>query len=237
MEMRFVEPGGGCWPTAAQELLLDAATGRRSVANIWPAYERAKSTRHINSGEMRLYPLVASRLTQADRHQAYWSVLTRARMTALARHAIVRRHIDEVLDLFAVNGIDVIVTKGFALIASVYRDCALRPAADVDLVVRPQQLVQAIALTEKLGAQPMHKHPTLTPSVLKFRCSGFDYAFPDGTGLDIHINLRREVVFIDDVLQRFWKNSRPTKWDGRLWNVPSRTWLLSEAIAHGLKWN
>jgi hypothetical protein len=237
MEMRFVEPGGGCWPTAAQELLLDAATGRRSVADIWPAYERAKSTRHINSGEMRLYPLVASRLTQADRHQAYWSVLTRARMTALARHAVVRRHIDEVLDLLEKRGIEAIVMKGFAMIASTYRDGSLRPAGDIDIMVHPKDLADAIMLLQNLGARPTAHHPALTPNVLRYRSAGFDFAFPNAGACDIHIHPRKEVMFLPGVTLGFWKDGRRVDWDGRSWLVPSPNWLLVETILHGLRWN
>jgi len=58
------------------------------------------------------------------------------------------------LDLFAVHGINAIPFKGPVLAASVYRDLSLRPFSDLDLLVNPNDLLKAGDLLASLGYQP-----------------------------------------------------------------------------------
>jgi len=61
----------------------------------------------------------------------------------------------DILAAFANKGIEALVLKGLALGATVYSDPAARPAADIDLLVRPQHHPDAVAVLTGLGYEAM----------------------------------------------------------------------------------
>jgi len=60
--------------------------------------------------------------------------------TNWARNHVLTGHWAELMALLAQDGVDVITHKGLALIHTVYPDIALRPMADIDLLIRPADL-------------------------------------------------------------------------------------------------
>lgn len=63
------------------------------------------------------------------------------------------RQITEILQAFQEEGVQALVLRGPALARSVYPDPALRPSSDLDLLVEPEQVVQARRILEKLDYQ------------------------------------------------------------------------------------
>ena len=61
------------------------------------------------------------------------------------------RQLREIAAAFKAEEIQVLVLKGPALGRTVYPDPALRPASDLDLLARPEDMVQARAILEELG--------------------------------------------------------------------------------------
>jgi hypothetical protein len=68
-----------------------------------------------------------------------------------ARNALLYDELRRVLLAFRGKGIDVIVLKGAALAATVYRDRALRPMSDIDLLVRKERLEDAETSLVEMG--------------------------------------------------------------------------------------
>lgn len=64
------------------------------------------------------------------------------------------RVLERVAMRFNAAGIDVMVLKGAALNLTVFRQPDERPMGDLDLMVRPEQVHDAIALLEELGCRP-----------------------------------------------------------------------------------
>lgn len=67
------------------------------------------------------------------------------------RNEIMLAELGRLLELLAAAAIDVVVLKGAALIGLLYRDSALRPMTDIDLLVRPDQVEAAATLLRAEG--------------------------------------------------------------------------------------
>lgn len=74
------------------------------------------------------------------------------------QNALLLGHLGEVLLRFAEADVPVIVLKGADLAERVYDDVGLRPMADVDLLVRPERIGQAVAVLDALGFVPEDAH-------------------------------------------------------------------------------
>ncbi len=67
------------------------------------------------------------------------------------------RQLGEILDAFQGEGVRTLVLRGPALGWSVYPNPALRPGSDLDLLVLPEQIIQARAILEHLGYKCLSK--------------------------------------------------------------------------------
>jgi hypothetical protein len=103
------------------------------------------------------------------------------------------------------NGIDVVVLKGAHLAESVYRDAALRPMTDIDLLVRSRELARAEETLVELGfghqphvgvTGPFEHH--LEP----FRKTGT-------TTVEVHWNIEGNSPFKIDI-DGLWHRARPS---------------------------
>jgi len=88
------------------------------------------------------------------------SITDHMRMSFLeSRVRILRseRQLGEILDAFQGEGVRALVLRGPALAWSVYPNPALRPGSDLDLLVLPEQIIQARAILEHLGYKCLSK--------------------------------------------------------------------------------
>lgn len=79
--------------------------------------------------------------------------LTRRLAEGSARHLLMSRELGRVLRRFAAEGVAVIPLKGPFLADTLYPHPALRPFSDVDLLIRPEDLLCADALLVSLGCR------------------------------------------------------------------------------------
>lgn len=61
------------------------------------------------------------------------------------------KQLKEILEVFKTEGIRILVLKGSALARLTYSDPALRPSSDIDLLVKPIDMVRSRRLMEKIG--------------------------------------------------------------------------------------
>jgi hypothetical protein len=80
--------------------------------------------------------------------------LHRAYMQTGARNALVLRDLGRALDCLGRAGVPVLVLKGAALAEPVYRNPALRPMADIDLLVAPPDAQRALSALAETGRRP-----------------------------------------------------------------------------------
>lgn len=70
---------------------------------------------------------------------------------ALASNMALYDELKRILKLFNHEGLDVVLLKGAALAKTVYRNAALRPMTDIDILVRKKELPRAEILLNELG--------------------------------------------------------------------------------------
>ncbi len=102
-----------------------------------------------------VYPLMAYRLRKwpAECRPPGWVIdwLNRVFLYAAARSMRAGRQIQVVVDAFEAAGIPSVLLKGPALAWTVYPDPALRQSSDIDILVRPANVLVAENILESLG--------------------------------------------------------------------------------------
>ncbi|MFH1386587.1 MAG: nucleotidyltransferase family protein [bacterium] len=66
----------------------------------------------------------------------------------------VDKQMKEILKAFEQNDIQVLALKGVALARRIYKDPALRPTGDIDLLVEPEKVIKARDILAKIGYKP-----------------------------------------------------------------------------------
>lgn len=178
-----------------------------------------------------LYHHLSTRPEAAERLGPWWTTLTQQHLITLSHNL---RRWQEFLRLsaaLAAAGIDHVPLKGLLFMHTLYRDPALRPMDDTDLLVHEHQLKQALSLLDAHGyavrdrqslrfLQRWHYHVTLSP------------LRPGPFALELHWNLApprpRHVP-----IERFWERGVPLVIDGRrLLTWPTEEQLVALALHH-----
>jgi hypothetical protein len=114
----------------------------------------------LESVRQGVAPLLFRRVQVAGQSAAVPVEATRRlRQLALmsaAKNLRLYRELAEVLGVLRGVGIDVIVLKGAYLAQAIYKDLALRPMADVDLLVKKADLERTEAILAAMGYAPFH---------------------------------------------------------------------------------
>jgi hypothetical protein len=113
-------------------------------------------------------PLLFKRLKESGARDCVpsdaWERLRRAYFTNGDRNARLYRELQTVLQLLRGSGIKVVVLKGAYLAEAVYGDLALRPMADVDLLVPRADLARAGAVLLGMGGARLKRHDEAEPA-------------------------------------------------------------------------
>ncbi len=233
---RVVGQGSGCWPTPRQLLLIEGCVGRRDGDSAWLEYAAQVDEGGVNEGDVRLFPLLASRLSAEAGRDPRFGPLRRERLRAVASGARLERAARNANDFLTQAGIEFVVLKGFALTATVYREPGLRPFADIDLMVRPEAMPRIVELFQKAGWLPMRKYPDLTAERLIY-LRAFAFISPDGVEVEIHWRQRSAFQWDMRADRDFWASLQSVEWRDRTWHVPASDWMLLDTIEHGMEWN
>jgi hypothetical protein len=86
--------------------------------------------------------------------------LKQAYLATAARNSVLFRQLKGILEAFHAAGIPVIVLKGALLADTVYRERALRPMNDIDLLIREEDLEEAEDRLGRLGYEAAHDPET-----------------------------------------------------------------------------
>jgi hypothetical protein len=147
-------------PAEIETLVDDGALGHRSVD--WDALLAAARLHH-------LLPLLYERLKglNGDRiPAAVMAQLQGAYYANLLRNRRLGAELAEVIGALCREGVEAIVLKGGALAWTVYANPALRPMADLDLMIPPGEMERASTVLQSLGfhlcsSMPAHQVPFL----------------------------------------------------------------------------
>jgi len=128
------------------------------------------------------------------------------------------KQLQEIIEKFRDQGVRVLVLRGPALAFSLYPDPAMRPSGDLDLLVLPEQVVQARHILESLGYKCLAKRFEVARDFFREEC----FIHQNNPGNKFPVDLHwvhwelhpffkgSENVDIEDLFQRAWKVETPT---------------------------
>lgn len=124
-----------------------------------------------------------------------------------AANAVLARHWGEATEALRQAGVDTLTLKGMALANIVYAEPALRPMADLDLLVRPADRAVAVPTLRALG----YRTPGEAADFLGASRS-FAELVRDGTRIDLHWHAARYLRFegiVEVDHDGLWNRARP----------------------------
>lgn len=216
------------WPTRQQECLLRAALLQgRPALEAWEAWKAEANIAHVDAGSYRLLPLLYRALSRQRVGDPVLGILRGVYRRVWYDNQLLFHRVADVLRSFRENAIDVAVLKGAALAVLHYRDWGLRPMDDIDLLVRPRQLPNAVGVLTAAGFAP-------APGIDGPQSRGFYDA--QRRGIDLHWRVFPENPrTVSD--ESFWDGSVPITIHG----VPACALNASDQLlhvcAHGVPWN
>jgi len=139
-----------------------------------------------------------------------------------------------VLRAFAAADLPVVLLKGIHLMDAVYGDPARRPLSDVDLLIRPEGLGEALAILQELGFHSDARKAAFGLSAdreVKLLGSG-----PFTVALDLHTDLNRPARHHWFPMDALWERSVPCTFEGQparaLRPTDSLVFLCAHAVPH-----
>jgi hypothetical protein len=162
----------------------------------------------------------------------------RDRIQEIARFSLtLSAELVKLLDVFEDQKIRVIPLKGPVLSAALYGEQALRTSADLDLLVRPGDLLRAKSLLEKAGYR-MESVLHWPVGSACFRCRDSQLSFSDPTDrVSVDVHWRILPGYFPKSLDEadVWRNLRSVPWEGsKVWTLAPEHSLLF-LCAHGTK--
>jgi hypothetical protein len=140
------------FPVRSVPFLRDLLGGR---AALWPGLADSETERLVNALDAHGAMPIAHEALRCGRAESvplsFGSRLRDAHLATGAQNAVWLRERDRVVDALRGAGIEPLVLKGTALMDTVYDSIALRPVADIDLLVGADEVPPSMAALEKLG--------------------------------------------------------------------------------------
>ncbi len=225
---------GFFWPTHEQELLLQATLLKEENAvTAWRSWAACVNFDRLDAGSQRLLPLLYKNLTdQKVRHPVLDVYKGFYRMTWYKNRLLCHR-ITGVLRLLNQHGIAALLLKGAALVSLYYKDWALRPMNDFDLLVEQDQVMKAVELLCRNGWTPVDSPPAESDFQTRHACT-----LTDGSGIefDLHWRIMHESG-CNDVDDNFKGSAMRIDFCGVYVSVLSHTDQLFHVLVHGVRWN
>jgi hypothetical protein len=139
-------------------------------------------------------------------------------LVSCVRSLHMERQLQEIIEAFREQDVQVLVLRGPALAFSLYEDPAMRPSGDLDLLVLPEQVVQARDILESLGYTCLARRFETARDFFREEC----FIHQENPGNKFPVDLHwvhwelhpffngSEEVEIQDLFHRAWKVETPT---------------------------
>jgi hypothetical protein len=144
--------------------------------------------------------------------------MRQAFLVSVVRSLHMERQLQEIIEAFREQAVRAMVLRGPALAFSLYKDPAMRPSGDLDLLVLPEQVVQARDILESLGYKCLAKRFEVARDFFREEC----FVHQENPGNKFPVDLHwvhwelhpffkgSEEVDIEELFQRVWKVETPT---------------------------
>src|SRR5688500_13960566 len=145
----------GFWPSGRHRMLLHACLDAPDEAlAAWRGWRELVGFNDVDVAEMRLLPLAHANLGESIREDpVHGRVSGLVRMTWTQNQLLFRRAAGAIEALEGA-GIETLMLKGAPLALLHYETVAVRPMADVDILVRPRRAEEAMRVLREHGWTP-----------------------------------------------------------------------------------
>ena len=218
-----------CLPSDDDLELLQAALAPPSQARAawqrWREQNREGPGHHTHN---RMLPLIARRLSPESLDEADRLFLRGLYRYHWTRNQLLSNCAAAILGTLQQAGIDTLLLKGLALAHLTYQDLGVRPMHDFDVLVRPAQRDQAVAVLEQAGWTYTAPMPALSAD------HGCEFRNAADQRFDLHWFATDESRWpgADDDL---WENSRPLQIGAAGTLALSPGHQLMHVLIHGVK--
>ena len=223
------EPQYGCLPSRAQEFLLRAALlDGPDAMRAWDTWHNQVDLDAIDGGTLRLLPLLYKNVTKLGVDDPSLGRLRGVYRQTWYRNQLIVGRIADLLRAFKTAGIETLVLKGVPLALRYYKDVAVRPMADADILIPSARARDALAVVNAAGWTPRDATATWPP---RFTAS---QSFGDRLGLelDLHAHVLHECLSAE-ADDDFWACAEPLVVGGALTRALAPIDQLLHTIAHG----
>jgi len=229
----FSQPG--VFPEGRLHHLVQAACGSADPQSAWRACAEALGDGFPNEGELRVFPLIASRLGGDLSQHPLAKYLESARRWARMQAMLNQQLSSQIGALFKAEGIPLMWTKGAALVARTDQRADLRPSADIDALFRWEDVDRILKLGEAQGWKP---RLSLIRNKARARYVNTELSYDIGARGELDLQWRPRMAFTYDTQIQPWLWQDPTRVaDDTGTYYASDTWLLIEVLDHGLNAN
>jgi hypothetical protein len=223
-------------PTDEQVLLVEAALlDQDSAIDAWDRWRSSAQLDRIDDGSAALLPIVYRNLAE---YGVSDSMLRHARRAYQIAWLTNERLFDAISTLLAdlrEEGIKTMILKGTALALLYYQDLGLRSLGDVDLLIRPHDVTNAINTLTRLGWTKTGRTPrVLTQTYLSAR-RAIHFSSDRIAKLDLHWHVMDESCGLN-ADRSFWINAIPTAVRGVQTCAMCPTDQLLHVCAHEARW-
>lgn len=224
----------GLWPSREQDLVLRAALldGDAAVSAFREWVDGIDLDGDFDLATFRLLPLLYDNLRKLGVTHPLLGRLKGAYRLAWYKNQRLFDDMRPAMVTLAEAGIRTMLLKGAPLVLHTYRSHALRPMADIDVLVPTGQVQRAIEVLSVAGWRPYS--PT-SSDFFRFR-HALCLIDAEERELDLHWHCLFELAGPgdDDFL---WTSARPLDFNGVSTLAPDPTRHLILTILHGLRWN
>ena len=140
----------------------------------------------------------------------------------LHKSLFLARELIRILDRLAQWGIEALPYKGVTLAEQMYGDMSLRPAGDIDLLIRPEDLSRIKQAVGELGYTP-HDHLS-SAEERAYLQSGYECAFDSQAGrnlLEVQWAIQPHFYAVDYDMQALFRRAVTVSVEGHAMNTPS----------------
>ncbi len=226
---------GHFFPTPEQEWLLraclfDGEEGLRAYRE-WVARVDIEA---LDYGSLRMLPLLYRNLQQLGAEIPDLDKFKGSYRQTHYQNRLAFYRLGALLKLFGDAGMGALVLKGAALIPLYYGEAGVRPMADLDVVVGPEQALSAIDLLLRSGWK---REPGL-PLTLGFVSVHYSWHFhlPAAAELDLHWYVFDQCCY-PGADAELWESSVPVDINGVAARALNPTDQLLHTCVHGAEWN
>ncbi len=215
-------------PTERQTLLVRAALlDREPAIDAWNQWNATGGLERIDDGSSALLPIVYRNLAGYGVSDSVVKCAQQAYKTTWLENERRFHEIAAVLEALNAAGIETMILKGVALALLYYRDLGLRSMGDVDLLVHPEQLHEALAALRGAGFRIVGRPPELLTDVYLFSRKAINLASAGMPMLDLHWRAIQEVRS-DNEEKAFWDGAAAVT----LRDVPTRAMSATDQVLH-----